>query len=45
MSAQTVTIASGIILLLVFLLVAWNLRRRRSRRSKEGAETQSNDSH
>ena len=39
MSAQTVTIASGIILLLVFALVGWNLRYRRSRRGKEGVNT------
>ncbi len=30
MTAQSVTILSGIVLLLVFVLVAWNLRRRRS---------------
>lgn len=32
MSAQTVTILSGVILLLVFALVAWNRRRHRERR-------------
>jgi len=32
MSAQTVTMLSGVILLLVFALVAWNQRRRRERR-------------
>jgi hypothetical protein len=32
MSAQTVTILSGVILLLVFALVAWNQRRRERRR-------------
>jgi hypothetical protein len=32
MSAQAVTMLSGVILLLVFALVAWNLRRRRERR-------------
>jgi heme/copper-type cytochrome/quinol oxidase subunit 2 len=31
MSAQSVTILSGIVLLLVFVLVAWNLRRHRTR--------------
>ena len=41
MTAQSVTILSGIVLLLVFVLVAWNLRRRRSpepehRRSDHG---------
>jgi len=40
MDAQTVTIVSGVVLLLVFALVGWNLRRHRSRdedaRSKEG---------
>jgi lipopolysaccharide export system protein LptC len=29
MSAQTVTIISGVLLLVVFVLVAWNLRRHR----------------
>lgn len=29
MSAQTVTILSGVLLLVVFALVAWNLRRHR----------------
>ena len=29
MSAQTITIVSGIVLLLVFALVGWNLRQRR----------------
>ncbi|MFH7325790.1 hypothetical protein [Desulfurivibrio sp. C05AmB] len=28
MSAQTATIVSGIVLLVVFILVGWNLRRR-----------------
>ncbi|HEX9640985.1 MAG TPA: hypothetical protein VGB13_06705 [Candidatus Krumholzibacteria bacterium] len=31
MSAQTVTILSGILLLVVFALVGWNLRRHRAR--------------
>jgi hypothetical protein len=37
MSAQAVTILSGVLLLVVFALVAWNLRRRRHHR--EGAHS------
>ena len=36
MSAQTATILSGVVLLVVFLLVGWNLRRA-ARRDEEGA--------
>jgi hypothetical protein len=32
MTAQTVTIISGVLLLVVFALVAWNVRRRRDDR-------------
>lgn len=32
MTAQTVTIVSGVLLLVVFALVAWNVRRRRDAR-------------
>jgi len=35
MSAQTVTIISGVLLLAVFALVAWNLRRRRDPSKQE----------
>jgi hypothetical protein len=35
MSAQTVTIVSGVLLLVVFALVAWNLMRRRDHRGQE----------
>ena len=35
MSAQTVTIMSGVLLLVVFALVAWNLRRHRDPSKKE----------
>jgi lipopolysaccharide export system protein LptC len=35
MSAQTVTIISGVLLLVVFALVAWNLRRHRDARKPE----------
>jgi hypothetical protein len=42
MNGQTITIASGIILLIVFALVGWNLRRKSARadqdRSKEGLD-------
>jgi len=31
MSAESVTILSGVLLLVVFALVAWNLKRRRHR--------------
>lgn len=34
MSAQAVTILSGVLLLVVFALVAWNLKRRRHRRGQ-----------
>ncbi len=36
MSAQTVTVLSGIVLLVVFALVGWNLRRNRTRDEPEG---------
>ena len=41
MSAQAVTIVSGIVLLVVFALVGWNLRRIRARREegRAGDET------
>lgn len=35
MSAQTVTIMSGVLLLVVFALVAWNLRRHRDASKQE----------
>lgn len=35
MSAQTVTIISGVLLLVVFALVAWNLRRHRDPSEQE----------
>lgn len=38
MSAQTTTIVSGILLLVVFLLVGWNLRRRNDRPGPDDAE-------
>jgi hypothetical protein len=38
MSAQTATIISGVVLLVVFALVGWNLRRGRARRGQGGAE-------
>jgi hypothetical protein len=37
MSAQATTIASGIVLLGLFVLVAWNLRRRRDGPGQGGA--------
>ena len=36
MSAQTITILSGIVLLVVFALVGWNLRRNRARDEPDG---------
>jgi hypothetical protein len=39
MSAQTITIVSGIVLLLVFALVGWNLRR--SQRGEQEKEKES----
>lgn len=39
MSAETVTIISGVLLLAVFALVAWNLRRRRDPRKQERPDT------
>jgi lipopolysaccharide export system protein LptC len=35
MSAETVTIISGVLLLVVFALVAWNLRRHRDPSKQE----------
>lgn len=37
MSAQTATILSGVLLLVVFALVAWNLRRHRDPTKQERA--------
>lgn len=34
MDAQTLTIISGVVLLIVFALVGWNMRRRSARRNK-----------
>ncbi|MCZ7618938.1 MAG: hypothetical protein M5U32_11760 [Myxococcota bacterium] len=36
MNGQTITIASGIILLIVFALVGWNLRRKGARERTDG---------
>lgn len=36
--AQTLTIISGVVLLVVFVLVAWTVRRRRGYRTGDGAE-------
>jgi uncharacterized protein (TIGR03382 family) len=42
MSAQTITMISGVLLLVVFALVAWTLRRRRDpRRQDRGTGTPS----
>lgn len=38
MNGQTITIASGIILLLVFALVGWNLRRKGTRERTDGEQ-------
>jgi hypothetical protein len=38
MSAQAATIISGVVLLAVFVLVGWNLRRVAARRSEGRAE-------
>ncbi len=35
MSAQTITIISGVLLLAVFVLVGWSGRRRRGRRDED----------
>ncbi len=35
MSAQTITIISGVLLLVVFALVAWNVRRHRDPSKRE----------
>lgn len=45
MSAQTVTIISGIALLVVFGLVGWNLRRDRRRGEKAGERESRHESH
>lgn len=37
MSAQTMTVVSGVLLLVVFVLVAWNLRRRRGHSADDRA--------
>jgi hypothetical protein len=36
MNGQTITIASGIVLLIVFALVGWNLRRKGTREQTDG---------
>lgn len=36
MSAQTLTVISGVVLLLVFLLVGWNTRRRHRDHERAG---------
>ena len=38
MNGQAITIASGFILLLVFALVGWNLKRKRAREEQVGAK-------
>jgi len=43
MSAQVTTIASGIVLLGLFVLVAWNLRRRRNGPGQGGAGKRTHD--
>jgi len=42
MNDQAITIASGIILLMVFALVGWNLRRKRNR-GDQGRSNESSD--
>jgi predicted lysophospholipase L1 biosynthesis ABC-type transport system permease subunit len=43
MNGQTITFASGFILLLVFALVGWNLRRKRAREEPTGAPDVASD--
>ncbi|MGE4071105.1 MAG: hypothetical protein AB7E72_08015 [Lysobacterales bacterium] len=43
MNGQAITIASGFILLLVFALVGWNLRRKRAREEQAGAPDVASD--
>jgi heme/copper-type cytochrome/quinol oxidase subunit 2 len=40
MNAQTLTIISGVVLLVVFALVGWNLRRYRSRDDESSGKKQ-----
>lgn len=42
MEAQTLTIVSGIVLLIVFALVGWNIRRRSARRRLKGQRRNKN---
>jgi lipopolysaccharide biosynthesis regulator YciM len=42
MDAQTLTIVSGIVLLIVFALVGWNIRRRSARRMPKGQRRNKN---
>jgi len=39
MSAQTTTIISGIVLLIIFALVGWNQKRRRERSRSDRSES------
>ena len=39
MTAQTLTVISGIVLLLVFLLVGWSLRRRDSSHKRDAGRS------
>ena len=40
MNLEIMTIISGIVLLLVFALVGWNLRRKRSNSEKSGSKNE-----
>jgi len=43
MSGQTITIISGVVLLVVFALVGWNLRRKRAHDEQRSNKGEGND--